>query len=77
MEVHHSKNEPKFSMKMTGKFKKLLNRQINEAMRILEADPNSLLNSKKEYCGPAIKRRVIEKTKYKCIECKNIYNEKN
>ena len=50
-----------FSMKITGRFKQPLFRQIDEANRIRRMNPKNLLNSKMEYFGPVIPRKVIER----------------
>ena len=48
-------------MKITGRFKKPMIRQLDEAIRIQRKDPKSLMNSKKEYYGPAIQRKILER----------------
>ena len=50
-----------FEMKVVSKFKKPLNRQIEESVRIRNKGPNQLMNSKAEFHGPCIKRKVLEK----------------
>ena len=56
--------EVEFEMKLTGRFKTPMTRIIDEAIRIQNQDPKTLLNSKSEYHGPAVKRKIIEgKTK--------------
>ena len=51
-------------MKVVGRFKTAMNRQLDEGIRIQNKDPKSILNSKNEYYGPAIKRKILEgKTK--------------
>ena len=49
-----------FQMKITGKFKSAMARQIDEGIRIQNRHPNELLNSKSEFYGPAIKRKILE-----------------
>ena len=50
-----------FEMKIVGKFTSSLSRQIDESWRIRNKDPALLLNSKSEFYGPCIKRKVLEK----------------
>ena len=49
-----------FEMKITGKFTNPLSRQIDESIRIRNKLPDTLLNSKAEFHGPCIKRKVLE-----------------
>ena len=66
--VEDHKDEEKsvqFSMKIKGRFKTPMNRQIDEACRIQRQDPKDLLNSKKEYFGPVISRKIAETKKAK------------
>ena len=49
-----------FQMKVTGRFKSAMARQIDEGIRIQNKHPNALLNSKSEFYGPAIRRKVLE-----------------
>ena len=49
-----------FQVKITGKFKSSLGRIIDESRRIRNKDPTLLLNSKAEFHGPCIKRKVYE-----------------
>ena len=58
----HSEEEEKveFEMKITGRFKTPMARQLDEAIRIQNEKPDTILNSKSEYHGPAIKRKIIE-----------------
>ena len=61
-EKHESeKDKVEFSMKITGKFNNPLSRQVDESLRIKNAKPNSLMNSKSEFHGPCIRRKVYEK----------------
>ena len=50
----------KFRMKVVGKFKTPISRQINEGVRIKNKNPADILNSKAEFHGPAIQRKVLE-----------------
>ena len=50
-------------MKIKGIFKNAMTRQIDEALRIQKKDPKFLLNSKKEYYGPVIQRKILENWK--------------
>ena len=50
-----------FKMKITGRFKKPMIRQLDGAIRIQRRDPKTLLNSKKEFYGPAIQRKILER----------------
>ena len=47
-------------MKILGRFKDPMTRQIDEAIRINSKDPKTLLNSKNEFYGPVIRRKVLE-----------------
>ena len=49
-----------FQMKVTGRFKSAMARQIDEGIRIQNRHPNELLNSKSEFYSPAIKRKILE-----------------
>ena len=51
----------RFEMKVVNRFKDPMNQQIDESLRINRRDPKSLLNSKKEYYGPVVKRKITEK----------------
>ena len=53
-------NDVKFQMKTIGRFKSAMNRQIDEGVRIQNKKPESLLNSKSEFYGPAVKRKIME-----------------
>ena len=50
----------KFQMNILGKFTSAMNRQIEESIRIRNNPPSTLLNSKTEFYGPCIKRKVFE-----------------
>ena len=52
--------EVEFDMKVTGKFQDCLSRQIDESLRLRNMPQSSLLNSKSEFYGPCIKRKVYE-----------------
>ena len=59
---HKDENKQvRFEMKVVSRFKDPMNRQIDESLRINRRDPKSLLNSKKEYYGPVVKRKITEK----------------
>ena len=62
IENDHSdeKDEVKFQMRVVGRFKSALSRQIDEGVRIQGKNTKYLLNSKAEFYGPAIKRKVLE-----------------
>ena len=66
-----------FEMVKTGSFKTAVSRQINEGIRIKNRDNKTLLNSKAEFHGPSVGRKVIDDT-YKCNKCtwkfKTIHN---
>ena len=62
-ENHENDQEVEFSMKIKGIFKNAMTRQIDEALRIQRKDPKLLLNSKKEYYGPVIQRKILESQK--------------
>ena len=53
------KDEVSF-MKITGKFTNSLGRQLDEGLRIRNADPSLLLNSKAEFQSQCVKRKVYE-----------------
>ena len=49
---------------ITGRFKSAMSRQIDEDIRIQSMKQDCLLNSKNEFFGPAIKKKILEgKTK--------------
>ena len=50
----------KFKMQVVGVFSNPLNRQLEESIRIKNKDPALLLNSKSEFYGPCLKRKVFE-----------------
>ena len=43
-----------FEMKITGRFKDLMRRQIDEAYRINNRDGETILNTKNEFHGPIV-----------------------
>ena len=49
-----------FGMKIVGKFSGAMPRIIEESIRIRNKPPHLLLNSKSEFHGPVIKRKVYE-----------------
>ena len=62
MNAHaNEQSEVKFEMKVVGKFTNCLSRQVNESIRIRSKPASSLLNSKSEFYGPCLKRKVFEK----------------
>ena len=67
MRTEHKNEEDKveFEMKVVGRFKTAMNRQIDESVRIQRKNKTNLLNSKSEYYGPVIRRRVLEERKRK------------
>ena len=52
-------NKVKFDMRISGRFKNPMTRQLDEAIRIQKTPTNALLNSKKEFYGPAIQRKAL------------------
>ena len=58
----HSTEEEdvKFQMQIIGKYKDALNRQIRESIEIRNKKPSELLNSKAEFHGPCVKRKVYD-----------------
>ena len=62
MNAHdREQSDVEFEMKVVGKFNNCLSRQIEESIRIRNKPTDLLLNSKSEYHGPCIKRKVFEK----------------
>ena len=53
-----SPDEVNFQMKIAGTFVTPLRRIINEGVRISKRDENQLMNSKKEFFGPVVKRKL-------------------
>ena len=60
--MDHSEEEEqvKFEVRVEGKFADALARQINEGIRISNKPPSTLLNSKAEFHGPSVKRKVYD-----------------
>ena len=60
--TEHANEEEKveFQMRVVGRFKTAMNRQIDESVRIQRKNKKTLLNSKSEYFGPVIRRKVLE-----------------
>ena len=56
----NEEDDVEFEMKIVGRFTSALNRQVDESIRIRNKPPSSLLNSKSEFYGPCIKRKVYE-----------------
>ena len=54
-------SDVRFDMKVVGKFNNCLGRQIEESIRIRSKRADLLLNSKSEFHGPVIPRKVFEK----------------
>ena len=54
------KQQVQFQMKVVGRFKTAISRQIDEGVRIQNKNSKFLLNSKTEFYGPAIKRKILE-----------------
>ena len=64
-EHKEEEDEVEFEMKVVGRFKSAITRQIDESVRIQNKKPCTLLNSKSEFHGPAVKRKVLERQKRK------------
>ena len=62
-EHKEEKENVKFEMKITGRFKDSMSRQIDESYRINNRSPKSLMNSKNEFHGPVIRRKTLENFK--------------
>ena len=60
----HPKEEENvsFEMKIVGKFSSSMNRILDESVRIRNKPQHLLMNSKSEFHGPCIKRKVYENT---------------
>ena len=56
----NEQDDVKFEMNIVGRFNSAINRQINESIRIRNEHSSVLLNSKSEFYGPCIKRKVLE-----------------
>ena len=59
--VEHNSNKQEFSMKALGGFSSCLNRQTNEAVRILNSKAHTVMNSKSEFCQAPIMRVTISR----------------
>ena len=59
-EHSHEEEMVDFSMKIVGKFTGAMNRIIEESVRIRNKPAHLLLNSKAEFHGPVVKRKVYE-----------------
>ena len=59
-EHEEEKENVTFEMKIVGRFRDPMSRIIDESIRINNRDPETLLNSKTEFYGPAIRRKVLE-----------------
>ena len=55
-----SPDQVKYTMSLAGTHRNSLSRIINEGIRIKERRPEELLNSKREFHGPSVKRRVLK-----------------
>ena len=58
--LHHPSEQPKFEFKITKVFSDPLTRQANEAVRISNLPPESLINAKSEFHHPPINRLQIQ-----------------
>ena len=59
-EHKNEETQVQFRMEVVGRFKHPMNRQIDEGIRIQRKHPDTLLNSKAEFHGPVVRRKVIE-----------------
>ena len=61
LKVHHSQEEPKFQIKITGKFFDALSRQADEAVRIKSSAKASdnFMNSKSEFNSAPVRRLAV------------------
>ena len=57
----NEQSDAQFEMKIVGKFANCISRQIEESIRIRNTPDINLLNSKSEFHGPCIKRKMYEK----------------
>ena len=60
--LHHPSEQPKFEFKITKVFSDPLTRQANEAVRISNLPPESLINAKSEFHHPPINRLHIHRS---------------
>ena len=58
-EHREEQGDVKFQMKVAGKFSSALSRQIFESRNIRNTKPENLMNSKSEFYGPCLKRKVF------------------
>ena len=63
-------------MVLTGTFQKSYQRQIDEGIRINSHVKETLLNSKSEFRGPSIKRRIVEGRNEECNVCGERFGSK-
>ena len=56
-QYHEEPDEVNFEMKLAGIFKTPLARITNEGVRIKNREEHELMNSKKEFFGPSVKRK--------------------
>ena len=59
-EHSNEENEVEFKMKTVGIFKTAMSRQINEGIRIQSRSSETLINSKSEFYGPVVHRKVLD-----------------
>ena len=57
----HPEENPDWEVKITGTFKSALSRQANEAVRIANSNPSSLINCKSEFNHPPINRLKVQR----------------
>ena len=60
-EHKYEETKTSFELKIVGKFSSALSRQIEESIRLRDKDPSYLMNSKSEFYGPVIKRKIYDK----------------
>ena len=75
------KENVEFEMILTGTFRRPIERQIEERIRIKNHDEETILNSKSEYYGPCVVRRVAEGNSLECnicdFRCKSMFRMKD
>ena len=59
-EHENEEDNVRFQMKIIAKFNDPLNRQIRESLEIRNKKPSVLLNSKSEFYGPCVKRKIYD-----------------
>ena len=69
-----NKEGVEFVWKVLKKHNKPLQRQLHEAVRIQNKQPDENLNSKSEYLGQRIKRLCLEQAKFNCNTCGREFN---